>query len=90
MIILIVFLLLLQAATAIAFYMVLERCARINSAYHTAYRRMREQYITLASKIGDKEYMEAIYRILNKDHALIVEAHLKRKTRKVNMSKETA
>lgn len=66
-----------------------ERSVQINNAYHDAYRRLREWSLHYVMNSKNPKEIEMIQQLLNKDHALIVEAHLKRKTRKVNMSKET-
>lgn len=53
------------------------RSVRINNAYHTAYRRLREWSLHYVMNSKSSKEIEMIQQLLNKDHALIIEAHKK-------------
>ena len=53
------------------------RSVRINNAYHTAYRRLKEWSVSHMLHCKNIDTHEGLLKIINKDHALIVESHRK-------------
>jgi len=67
----------LNLLVIIAIIRLQERSTRINNAYHAAYRRLREWSLYYVMSSKEKNEIEMIQQLLNKDHALIIEAHRK-------------